>query len=62
MKALGRAGFRVVHQRGSHMYLTDGEHRLTVPRHETISRGTLISIVQQSGLTREAFLKLLKER
>jgi len=44
------------------MYLTDSGHRLTVPRHETISRGTLLSIIQQSGLTREAFLKLLKER
>jgi predicted RNA binding protein YcfA (HicA-like mRNA interferase family) len=52
----------MVHQKGSHMFLTEGEHKVTVPRHEIIKKGTLLSIVQQSGLTREEFLKLLKEK
>ena len=60
VKALGRAGFKVVHQRGSHIYLTDGEHRLTVPRHRAIKRGTLLSIIHQSGLSREKFIKHLR--
>jgi predicted RNA binding protein YcfA (HicA-like mRNA interferase family) len=42
------------------MYLTDGKHKITVPRHETIKKGTLSSIMQQAGLTKEEFLKLLK--
>jgi predicted RNA binding protein YcfA (HicA-like mRNA interferase family) len=52
----------VVHQRGSHLFLTDGEHKLTVPRHRAIKRGTLLSIIQQSGLSRQEFIKLLRER
>jgi predicted RNA binding protein YcfA (HicA-like mRNA interferase family) len=52
--------FRAAHQKGSHIYLTDGKHKITVPRHETIKKGTLSSIMQQAGLTKEEFLKLLK--
>jgi predicted RNA binding protein YcfA (HicA-like mRNA interferase family) len=44
------------------MYLTDGKHKITVPRHETIKKGTLMSIIQQAGLTREEFLGLLKKK
>jgi predicted RNA binding protein YcfA (HicA-like mRNA interferase family) len=50
VKALNKAGFRIVHQRGSHIFLTDGKHKLTVPRHETIKRGTLFAILQQAGV------------
>jgi hypothetical protein len=42
--------------------LTDGKHKVTVPRHETIKKGTLLSIIQQTGLTKEKFLKLLKKQ
>lgn len=45
VKALSKAGFKVVHQRGSHMYLTDGKHKITVPKHDPIKRGTLLSIL-----------------
>jgi predicted RNA binding protein YcfA (HicA-like mRNA interferase family) len=51
----------VVGQRGSHIFLTDGKRKLTVPRHDPIKRGTLLSIIQQAGLTREEFLELIKE-
>ncbi len=40
-------------QRDSHIFLTDGKHKLTVPRHDPIKKGTLLSILQQAGLTRE---------
>jgi len=50
-----------VHQKGSHIYLTDGKHKITVPRHQTIKRGTLLSILQQAGLSREEFLELAKK-
>jgi predicted RNA binding protein YcfA (HicA-like mRNA interferase family) len=51
-----------VHQKGSHIFLTDGKHKVTVPRHETIKKGTLLSIIQQAGLTREEFLELSKKQ
>ncbi|MCJ7560907.1 type II toxin-antitoxin system HicA family toxin [Candidatus Bathyarchaeota archaeon] len=57
---LNKAGFKLVHQKGSHLYLTDGKHKITVPRHETIQKGTLLAIIQQAGLTKEEFLKLMK--
>jgi len=61
VKALGEAGFHVTHQRGSHIYLTDKErrHKVTVPRHDQVMTGTLLSIIEQSGLTREQFMDLL---
>ena len=34
IKILGRIGFSPIHQKGSHVYLTDGKHKITVPRHE----------------------------
>jgi predicted RNA binding protein YcfA (HicA-like mRNA interferase family) len=54
-------GFYVTHQRGSHIYVTDLErkHKVTVPKHDPVLTGTLLSIIEQSGLTREEFLKLL---
>jgi hypothetical protein len=30
-----------------------------VPRHDPVLTGTLLSIIEQSGLTREEFLRLL---
>ncbi|MFB3888811.1 MAG: type II toxin-antitoxin system HicA family toxin [Candidatus Bathyarchaeia archaeon] len=62
MKVLGEAGFKIVHQRGSHVFLTDGTHKLTVPCHDPIKKGTLHAIIQQAGLSREEFLKLVKKK
>lgn len=41
--------------------MTDGRRRVTVPRHDHVKKGTLLAIITQAGLTREEFLKLLKE-
>ncbi|MCK4884848.1 type II toxin-antitoxin system HicA family toxin [Candidatus Bathyarchaeota archaeon] len=60
LKILNKAGFKIVHQKGSHLYLTDSKHKITVPRHKTIQKGTLLAIIQQAGLTKEEFLKLMK--
>ncbi len=61
MKALGRKGFRVVRRSGSHMALAslDGKRRVIVPRHDEIKPGTLLSIIEQAGLTKDAFAELL---
>lgn len=59
MRALGKAGFRVVRQKGSHVYLVKEENVVPVPRHEEIKRGTLMAIITEAGMTKEEFLKLL---
>jgi predicted RNA binding protein YcfA (HicA-like mRNA interferase family) len=53
-------GFRKVRQRGSHCVMqrsTEDGSTITVPipLHKTIRRGTLLSIVRQSGLSRDKF-------
>ena len=56
LRALLRAGFRQVSQRGSHIKLTDGEHVVIVPAgRREIRPGTLNSILNQSGLSKEHF-------
>jgi predicted RNA binding protein YcfA (HicA-like mRNA interferase family) len=56
LKALYRAGFRQVSQRGSHIKLTDGEHVVIVPAgRREIRPGTLNSILNQSGLSKKHF-------
>ncbi len=63
IKALKKAGFEVVRQRGSHVSLhkktPQGILLTVVPRKPEIKRGTLLSILRQAGISREEFLKLL---
>lgn len=64
LRALQRAGFERVAQKGSHVRLKgrwDGKMRVVVvPVHREIARGTLHSIIRQSGMTREEFLGFLE--
>jgi len=39
-----------------------GDKGVVVPLHREIDRGTLMSIIHQSGMTKKEFLKLLSER
>ncbi|AGL02976.1 type II toxin-antitoxin system HicA family toxin [Desulfoscipio gibsoniae] len=61
--ALIRAGFRLVHVRGSHHYLepSGGGLLVTVPVHgnKTLKPKTLKSILNQAGLTIEELLEML---
>jgi len=59
VKALAKIGFYPARQRGSHIVLRRDAKLVVVPRHEEIDRGTLAAIIQQAGLTKEEFLKLL---
>jgi predicted RNA binding protein YcfA (HicA-like mRNA interferase family) len=61
IRALTQAGFKVISQKGNHIFLTDEKHKITVPRHDPIKKGTLLSIIQQAGLTKEEFLELLRK-
>jgi predicted RNA binding protein YcfA (HicA-like mRNA interferase family) len=63
VKALRKAGFVVLRQKGSHVSLekTDatGHWRTIVPMHCEIARGTLHDMLKQAGLTRGELIKLL---
>ncbi len=65
LATLSRLGFSIESQRGSHIKLKkrtgSGAFVVIVPAHAEIRRGTLLSIIKQAGLTREAFLKLLEK-
>ena len=60
VKALGKAGFGQVSQRGSHVKLPHEEGRVViVPLHDELALGTLRSILRQAGLSPEEFAGLL---
>jgi len=56
IKGLERNGFRFVKQRGSHRkYKKDGR-TVIVPMHYELAKGTLMSILEQAGLTLEQII------
>lgn len=61
IRALQMAGFQVVRQKGSHVSLQKHEFRTVVPLHDELAKGTLIGILKQCGLDREALEELLKK-
>jgi len=61
IKALARVGFAPIRQKGSDVFLRHADGRRTVvPLHEEINKSTVMDIIEQTKLTREEFLKLLK--
>ncbi len=64
VKALGKIGFQVVRQKGSHIRLlriTDGQKQvLTIPNHKIIRKGTLLNgILKPINLKLDELKKLL---
>jgi predicted RNA binding protein YcfA (HicA-like mRNA interferase family) len=63
LRALERAGFVKLRQKGSHVSLekrtADGYWRAIVPLHREIRPGTLSDILNQTGLTKERLVELL---
>jgi predicted RNA binding protein YcfA (HicA-like mRNA interferase family) len=59
--ALGKIGFYVKRQEGSHMILRRDEPfaQIVVPDHRELDRGTLRAIIRQAGLSVDEFVKLL---
>lgn len=58
VRALGKAGFRVVRQ-GKHIVMSDGVRILTIPRHNPLNAYTMAGIVRDAGLSVEEFRRLL---
>jgi predicted RNA binding protein YcfA (HicA-like mRNA interferase family) len=62
IKALAKIGYEEDHRTGSHVILrhhSEPHRRLTVPDHREIAKGTMRSLIRQSGLTVEEFQELL---
>lgn len=64
IKALGKIGFQVSRQKGSHIRLVRIQNSikqlLTIPNHKIIRKGTLLNgILKPINLTLEEFKKLL---
>jgi predicted RNA binding protein YcfA (HicA-like mRNA interferase family) len=56
VRALGRIGYEVDRQKGSHLILRQRlapYRRLTVPDHKELRAGTLRAIIRQAGLSVE---------
>ena len=61
-KVMCKIGYIWDHTEGSHMILLHSSgHRLSVPRHKELGRGLLRSLIRDAGLSREEFLRLLRE-
>ena len=58
IRALHKAGFKIVNQ-GKHIGMSNGFHRITVPRHKRVNPHTLKGIIKDAGLTDEQFKKLI---
>ncbi len=61
VRALERAGFAVIRQKGSHIFMARENPfaSVTVPNHKELKPGTLRSVIRQAGLTVDEFLALL---
>jgi predicted RNA binding protein YcfA (HicA-like mRNA interferase family) len=63
VRALRRAGFAELRQKGSHVSLgkrtPDKVFRTVVPLHQTLAKGTLSDILRQAGLSVEELVDLL---
>jgi predicted RNA binding protein YcfA (HicA-like mRNA interferase family) len=63
IRALKKAGFQVVRQKGSHVRLKHPDGRVvTIPVHSgrDIGRGLLRKVIRDAELTRDEFMALLK--
>ena len=59
IRALQRAGFRVVREGRKHVVMSDGNRFLTIPRNDPVNAYTMGGIVTDAGLDAEDFKKLL---
>ena len=65
IKILQKAGFRTVRQKGSHIIMMhDRGIRIVVPVHpgKDVKPTLIRAIIKESGLSRQEFLRLMKEK
>ena len=59
IRALEKAGFKIVRQGKKHIVMSNGTRFLTIPRNNPINSFTMAGIVKDAGLKKEDFLDLL---
>jgi len=59
VRALERAGFRILRDGKKHIVMSDGTRFLTIPRSNPVNAYTMGGIAQDAGLTVDEFKKLL---
>jgi len=63
IKTLSSVGFRISRQSGSHVILIKEKHKekitVVVPKHKELAKGTLMSIISQSEMSKEDFIKMI---
>ena len=59
VRALKKAGFIVLRQ-GKHVVMSNGQIRLTIPRHNPINALTMGAIAADAGFSPEEFKSLLR--
>jgi predicted RNA binding protein YcfA (HicA-like mRNA interferase family) len=65
IKVLEKEGFKVARQKGSHVIMiNDEKNRIVIPMHpgKDIKPGLSRAILKEAGISREKFIKLLKEK
>jgi len=61
IRALEKAGFVFIRQKGSHKIFCKKHRLVVVPFHnKDLKKPTLKAIVEQSGMTEDEFIKLLR--
>ena len=60
VRALGRLGFAVVRQRGSHIVLRRGSSGCVVPNHRELKTGTLAGVLKQAGVSADDLIEALR--
>ncbi|MFQ5850818.1 MAG: type II toxin-antitoxin system HicA family toxin [Candidatus Binatia bacterium] len=59
VRALEKAGFRIVREGRKHIVMSDGTRFLTIPRNNPVNPFTMGGIVKDAGLSVEEFRRLL---
>jgi predicted RNA binding protein YcfA (HicA-like mRNA interferase family) len=57
ISVLRKNGFQIARQRGSHVTLKKGIYQTVVPLHDELSKGTLLGILKQCGLSKDDLIK-----
>ena len=55
-RRLGKLGFIVVRQKGSHVFMRRNSQGCVVPNHKALKTGTLGGVLKQAGVTIDEFM------
>lgn len=69
IKLLGRLGYEIIRQKGSHVRLgkstVAGDHGITVPLHDELAKGTLNDILADvsiwNGISKDSLIEMLED-